>query len=223
MNMPIPLVNGPWQGLFRHAVALMDQVSEHGTSDPFWTFGGGTVLMLRYGHRMSKDIDIFVPDPQYLGHVTPRLSDVAAGITEDYDDGAQHVKLFLPDGEIDFVASPNLTDTPYEEWILLNRPVKVETAAEIVAKKMWHRGDRPTPRDLFDLCLTIEREPEALRRAARYLVRHREVFLRELTFNAPALKRRFADIHTLGYSPSYEHCVQVAEEFLGSLPEAAAS
>lgn len=49
-------------------------------------------------------------------------------------------------GEIDFVASPNLTAQPYDEWTLLGRTVKVETAAEIVAKKLWHRGDRATKR-----------------------------------------------------------------------------
>ena len=41
---------------------------------PFeWTFGGGTVLALRHQHRFSKDIDVFVPDPQYLGYLSPRL------------------------------------------------------------------------------------------------------------------------------------------------------
>lgn len=40
--------------------------------------------MSRYRHRMSKDIDIFMPDPQYLGFVTPRLSDTAADLTEDH-------------------------------------------------------------------------------------------------------------------------------------------
>jgi hypothetical protein len=38
--------------------------------------------MFRCGHRLSKDIDIFVPDPQYLGFVTPRLSDTAASLTD---------------------------------------------------------------------------------------------------------------------------------------------
>lgn len=36
--------------------------------------------------------------------------------------------------------------------------MKVETAAEIVAKKMWRRGDRATARDLFDLSLVIEHD-----------------------------------------------------------------
>lgn len=53
--------------------------------------------------------------------------------------------------------SRNLTAPGFDEWTLMDHPVKVETAAEIVAKKMWHRGDRPTARDLFDLSLVIER------------------------------------------------------------------
>ena len=63
-----------------------------------WTFGGGTVLMLRHNHRLSKDIDLFVPDPQYLGFVNPRLSDVAAAVSEDYVEAAEYIKLLLPEG-----------------------------------------------------------------------------------------------------------------------------
>lgn len=45
--------------------------------------------MLRIAHRQSKDIDLFVPDPQYLGFVNPRLSDVAESITADYEEAAE--------------------------------------------------------------------------------------------------------------------------------------
>lgn len=61
--------------------------------------------MLRHGHRVSKDVDIFVPDPQYLGYVNPRISDAASDITPHYEEHAGLVKLVLPDGEIDFVVS----------------------------------------------------------------------------------------------------------------------
>ena len=84
MNKVMPerdLPPGVWQELLLHALRIIDDIKKHGTIDPFWTFGGGTVLMLRYQHRMSKDIDIFVPDPQYLGFLTPRLSDVAADVS----------------------------------------------------------------------------------------------------------------------------------------------
>ena len=73
MKTPAVLPNGVWQGLMQHAYSLIDEIEVHGIQNPFWTFGGGTVLMLRYRHRMSKNIDNFVPDPQYLGFVSPRL------------------------------------------------------------------------------------------------------------------------------------------------------
>lgn len=72
---PKNLPKGPWEILLKHAFAIIDDLEKHGgIKNPFWTFGGGTVLMLRHAHRQSKDIDIFVPDPQYLGFVTPRLA-----------------------------------------------------------------------------------------------------------------------------------------------------
>ncbi|WP_232484210.1 nucleotidyl transferase AbiEii/AbiGii toxin family protein [Burkholderia ubonensis] len=187
-------------------MTLIDEIRIHGTANPFWTFGGGTVLMLRYGHRMSKDIDIFVPNPQYLGYVNPRISDAASDITTDYEEHAEFVKLVLPDGEIDFVVSRNLTTPGFDEWTLMDHSVKVETAAEIVAKKMWHRGDRPTARDLFDLSLVIEREPDSLMAAGEFLIRHRETFLRILDEHRDFLLPRFNDIRTLGYAPSFDYC-----------------
>ena len=47
--------------------------------------------MFRYGHRLSKDIDLFVPDPQHLGHVTPRLSNTATSLTKDYPEAGLFV------------------------------------------------------------------------------------------------------------------------------------
>jgi hypothetical protein len=111
--------------LLGHALQLVDEIGRHGGHDPFWTLGGGNVLMLRYQHRRSKDIDIFVPDPQYLGYVSQRLSDVAEAVSTDYVETANSVKLIRPEGEIDFVASENLTDKPFETWSLLRRSVRV--------------------------------------------------------------------------------------------------
>ncbi|WP_321841136.1 nucleotidyl transferase AbiEii/AbiGii toxin family protein [Paraburkholderia bannensis] len=223
MSVPATLPDGPWQPLFREALRLIDEIRTHGTSNPFWTFGGGTVLMLRHGHRMSRDIDIFVPNPQYLGYVNPRINDTAAEITQDYEEHAQFVKLILPTGEIDFVVSQNLTTPGFDEWPLMGETVKVETAAEIVAKKMWYRGDRPAARDLFDLSLVIEREPESLMAAGAYLVRHRETFLRLLVEHRSFLAARFNDIRTLDYTPSFEYCAALATDFLQSIQQSNAA
>jgi len=213
------LPKGVWQTLLAHAFTLVDEIAQRGIREPFWTFGGGTVLMLRHGHRLSKDIDIFVPDPQYLGFVSPRLSDAAERVSVDYVEGPGYVKLLRPEGEIDFVASPNLTAQPYDEWTLLGRTVKVETAAEIVAKKLWHRGDRATARDLFDLSMVIEREPEALATAAPYLVRHREAFLAQIGQRRAVLAAQFEAIDTLSYRPEYDEAVERVSGFLSRLPK----
>lgn len=215
---PKALPGGVWQTLLAHAFTLVDEIERHGISNPFWTFGGGTVLMLRHHHRMSKDIDIFVPDPQYLGFVSPRLSDAAERVSVDYVEGPGYVKLLRPEGEIDFVASPNLTAQPYDEWTLHGRTIKVETAAEIVAKKLWHRGDRATARDLFDLSLVIEREPDALVTASPYLVRHRDAFLKQIQQRRAVLGAQFEAIDTLGYRPQYDEAVERAHRFLMRLP-----
>ncbi len=222
MNMasqtPKALPDGVWQVLLSHAFQLVDEIAaKGGIHHPTWTFGGGTVLMLRHRHRMSKDIDIFVPDPQYLGFVSPRLSDVAESISHDYVEGPGYIKLLRPEGEIDFVASPNLTQQPTEPWHLLGRTVQVETSAEIVAKKLWHRGDRATARDLFDLALVIEREPEALASAGAFLLRHREAFLTQVEQRQAVLRVQFDAIDRLDYQPSYEKAATLARKFLGGL------
>lgn len=215
MNAALP--PGVWTDLLKHAFRLMDDIHRHGIPDPFWTFGGGTVLMLRYQHRHSKDIDIFVPDPQYLGFVTPRLSEIAEEVSSDYVEGNGFVKLIRPEGEIDIVASPNLTDSPFEVWQLLGREVRVETAAEIVAKKLWHRGDRVSARDMFDLSLVIEREPDALTTVAKFLLRHRTEFLAQLQGRSATLKSQFEAIDTLTYRPSYAEAARRVSDFLSHL------
>jgi hypothetical protein len=214
---PRRLPAGAWQALLPHALRLVDEIRSHGVSDPFWTLGGGTVLMLRHQHRRSKDIDIFVPDPQYLGYVSPRLSEVAEDISSDYVEGGGFVKLIRPEGEIDFVASSNLTTSPFDTWTLLGRKVRVETAAEIVAKKLWHRGAQANARDLFDLSLVIEREPKALRAAAKHLVRHRAAFLEQLSQRAAVLRAQFDAIDAMKYRPTFDEAARRATEFLVAL------
>ncbi len=159
-----------------------------------------------------------MPDPQYLGFVTPRLSDTAADLTEDYtEQPGMFVKLQFEEGEVDFVSAPNLLDDAWDTWDIGGRAVKVETAAEIIAKKMYHRGDRATARDLFDLALVIEREPQQLLVAKPFLLRHRSAFLTQIRQPHASLQAAFGAIATLDYTPSFDHCVAVAGGFLDSL------
>ncbi|MBA2673126.1 MAG: nucleotidyl transferase AbiEii/AbiGii toxin family protein [Ramlibacter sp.] len=187
------------------------------TQAPMWTFGGGTVLMLRLGHRLSKDIDLFVPDPQYLGYLTPRLSDAAEAVTGDYVEQAEFIKLFLPEGEIDIVVGTPLTDQPFDMADLGTRHIRVETCAEIIAKKMWYRGDRGKARDLFDLCAVADAEPQAVLLAAPFLAHHAAAFLTALKRGGRYVQAEFEAIDALGFRPSFADCIGQAREILGPL------
>ena len=185
-----------------------------------WTFGGGTVLMLRIAHRQSKDIDLFVPDPQYLGYVNPRLSDVAEQVSGDYQEGAEFIKLYFPQGEIDIVAGGALTPQPFEVVEYAGRSLKIETCAEVIAKKIWHRGDQAKARDLYDLCAVADAEPAAIAAAAPFFVRHGEAFLQRLEQRAELMEAEFAAIDAIGPPRSFPQSLRQAriiiEPLLGS-------
>lgn len=204
---------GVWTELFSHALTLMTHL-ERQTHQPLWTFGGGTVLMLRLGHRQSKDIDLFVPDPQYLGYVNPRLRDVAEQISADYEENTEFIKLFLPAGEIDIVVGSALTAQPFELESYAGRPIKFETCAEILAKKMWHRGDQAKARDLFDLCAVAHAEPEAIELASPFFRRHGAVFLQRLQERAEFAEAEFNAIDVLGFQRPFAQCLAQARSII---------
>src|SRR4030067_1076572 len=91
-----------WETLFRRALVLIDSAMESGAVLRRWSFGGGTVLMRRHRHRLSKDIDIFVPDQQCLPYLSPRLNSTAEALTSEYVEQAAFLKLAFPEGERDF-------------------------------------------------------------------------------------------------------------------------
>ncbi len=203
-----------WESLFQIALRLVDEIHAHGTKHLYWTFGGGTVLMRKYHHRLSKDIDIFVPDPQALNYVNPRLSQLAEDLTVRYDEADSFIKLFLPDGEIDFVATPNLTESPYSDEEIFGRVVHVETAAEIVAKKFFHRGNRLLARDMFDFALVAEKEPGELLQASRFLIRHSTQIKTTLAGDLTNLRLQFDALENLTYHPTFDHVRDVVIEQL---------
>ena len=204
---------GAWQDLFPQALTLMAYL-ETKVNNPMWTFGGGTVLMLRIGHRQSKDIDLFVSDPQYLGFVNPKLSEVAEQISTDYQENAEFIKLMLPAGEIDVVVGESLTANPFDEINSFGRSIKYETCAEVIAKKLWHRGAQAKARDLFDLCAVATLEPEAIVIAAPFMKRHGRQFMRGLEARAEFAEAEFNAIETLGYRATFNECVTLAASIL---------
>ena len=200
-----------WETLFRRALVLIDSVAKTGARFEPWSFGGGTVLMRRHRHRLSKDIDIFVPDPQYLGYVSPKLNDTAESLTGEYVEEHASLKLLFPEGEIDFIASAPLTSNPTVVETLFDREVNVETSTEIIAKKLWHRGSRFKARDMFDLALVAEKEPRSLIEIRPVLRDRKHVVLARIEAEDEYLRREFAELEVLEFRPSYDDCLEIVK------------
>ncbi|WP_348633740.1 nucleotidyl transferase AbiEii/AbiGii toxin family protein [Mesorhizobium sp. M1A.F.Ca.IN.020.30.1.1] len=80
-----------------------------------WSFGGGTAMMIQIGHRESHDIDIFLDDPQLLGHRPSKSHLHFETMPSDYlGDGLRFQKFAFEDvGEIDFIVAGALTTKPF--------------------------------------------------------------------------------------------------------------
>ena len=206
-----------WETLFQCALTLIDSVGAAGGILDEWSFGGGTVLMRRHRHRFSKDIDIFIGDPQCLGYLSPRLSNAVEAMTTHYIEQSGFVKLYFPEGEIDFVVSGSLTQNPTRTEVLFGRPVAVETSTEIIAKKVWHRGTEFTARDIFDLAMVIENEPQALPMIRPILRDRRAVILERIAQNHAGLREAFDALETIEYRRSFDECVDRVTQTLEAL------
>jgi predicted nucleotidyltransferase component of viral defense system len=128
--------------------------------------GGGTVLMFRFEHRLSKDIDFFTHDVQWVSLITPRLNDTVAAMVTEYVEQANGIKLVLPHGDIDFVAAARVTNAEVVEKLeFMGRTFALEPTEEILAKKLYHRAARFQPRDVFDLVVAAELDSGSAARA----------------------------------------------------------
>lgn len=141
-------MSGSWRSLERVALEIIADVREHASPrfDP--VLGGGTRLMLDLDHRISHDIDLFIRDPQWIGYISPRLNDRVEDMVSDYEEAPDFIKLSFPEGEIDFIVRGSLLDLPVEHSP--ETKLALEPMAEVLAKKLFYRGARMTPRDLFD-------------------------------------------------------------------------
>lgn len=205
-----------WETLFARALALIDSVGIAGVNLDDWSLGGGTVLMRPHRHRFSKDIDIFVSDPQYLSYLTPRLNATAEAMTGDYIEQGNFLKLQFKEGEIDFVASAPLTANPTQTEQLMGRDVQIESSTEIIAKKVWHRGESFKARDIFDLAMVIELEPDALIPMQPILRNRRAAILSRIETADDQLRHDFGELDVMEYTPSYDECIEVVKRTLNA-------
>jgi hypothetical protein len=197
--MSIPL----WKPLLRKALACIDTLDDQGIKAK-WSFGGGTAMMMSYSHRDSRDVDIFITDPQLIGHLSPRLQDNIQTITDctAYDEQATILKLVLDTGEIDFIVAASLTRKPFEKWKFEGRTIQRERPVEIVAKKVFYRATDFRVRDVFDLACLLERESDAVAKEADLFRAKRDVLLPRLESMRPRYKEQAKQL--IAVRPGFE-------------------
>ncbi len=204
-----------WETLFDRAVEIMNSARPHGLPVDDWTFGGGTVLMRRHRHRLSKDIDIFIGDPQFIGYLSPRLNPLAEAMTGgNYDEDTSSLNLSFAEGEIDFIAAGTQTTNPANLETVRGYPMLVETSAEIMAKIVWFRGAEFTARDILDLSLVVETEPASVIEIAAILRQQADSILRRIELHQDNLRESFEALTVLEYRKSFDDCIEVVREAL---------
>jgi hypothetical protein len=143
-------------------------LQQEGQPVPDWVLGGGTALMIFADHRLSRDIDAFIDDPQYLAVLSPEMTDVWK--CSAWDRAAHYLKLRYPEGEIDFiVTAPISSSPPIEKQIDLteirkgSKPtIRLDPPVEIALKKLHYRATGLKPRDVFDIAVIDALDGEAL-------------------------------------------------------------
>lgn len=120
--------------------------------------------MIQIDHRESRDVDIFLPDPQMLAYLDPRKRDFDFENTLRgyYGDGSGFVKFSFDVGEIDFIVGQSMTAEPTMTRLIEGVETRLETISEIIAKKIVYRGANIKPRDIFDIAAAAEDHSDSI-------------------------------------------------------------
>lgn len=148
--------------LFEYA---MKQLDASNIPSNHWTMGGGTILKFFYQHRESKDIDIFIDNPQFLGMLSPRINDAVEDTLKDYSEASNYIKMSFHEGAVDFIVAPRITSFVPIKHHYFERSVMLDDPVEIVAKKIFYRAEGFKPRDVFDLAIVSGDRREDMLRA----------------------------------------------------------
>lgn len=209
-----------WLKLFRHALKIIDSSKNVNAPTLEWTLGGETVLYRKFGHRYSKDVDIFMNDVQYVTFFSPRLNNVAEGLIENrgsYVEQSNFVKLILDEpgcaGDIDFVVSSRLTHPAVVSEEIDGRIVLVETPEEILAKKVFYRADGFTARDVFDLSFLIDQGHEFMLADKKMYAPKLKIIINRLTQFSNVFEQEFLKTNAILYKPSFQKALSTITEF----------
>jgi Nucleotidyl transferase AbiEii toxin, Type IV TA system len=215
-----------WRQLLSRTVVGLEQLEQQGQAVPDWILGGGSALMLHSDHRLSRDIDAFIDDPQYLGIMSPDVTDVWDCRT--WYKAAHYLKLKYAEGEIDFIVSGPLSDlaTTFYEVDLMDLPAKrkvtieIEHPAEITHKKMHYRPTMLKSRDIFDIAVADSIDHEALVGNLNVISDKKSELLKRLgSINPQYLQAELAELDIQeGWDDQKKNCLETVRSLVGQIP-----
>ena len=129
------------------------------------SLGGGTALAAYYwNHRYSTDIDIFIYGNENKTQLL-KPSDWSENIKSKMDSigfngNFRHNNIYTEividkDSKIQFFDVVKKSKEPFCKANLWDKDIQIDTIEEIIAKKIYYRGDIGNSRDLFDIAISI--------------------------------------------------------------------
>lgn len=126
-------------------LALLKKLCAHAATDGF-ALVGGTSLALRFGHRISVDLDFFRPK-KFDNKI------VSASLAADFpsfqltNDNSNGMMCFIEDVKVDFVTYPYPLLHPFETI----EGVRMMSLTDVVAMKLGAISNRGAKKDFYDL------------------------------------------------------------------------
>ena len=158
-----------WKWLLHKTFAGLKELDDRGSPVPDWVLGGGTSLMIAFQHRLSKDIDAFIEDPQYLSYLDPGIGAESVWGCEEWDRQSNYLKLIYDEGEIDFIVARPITDLATTHREIEGHLVALQHPVEVCISKMFHRARTLKIRDIFDIAVVDQSKSGILSANLRHL------------------------------------------------------
>jgi len=136
----------------RGTLALLKKLCAHQALRDF-ALVGGTSLALRFGHRMSVDLDFFRPEKFDNELLIAELgADFALEVTNQNNNG---LMAFIEGVKVDAVTYPYALLYPYET---LER-VRMMSLPDVIAMKLGAISNRGAKKDFYDLHVLLKHFP----------------------------------------------------------------
>lgn len=133
--------------------------------------GGGTILSARWGHRLSEDIDILLPDREAIRDIQPGKRNDLAKATGGRVEGRtwrDRIKVRVEGGVLDICAAEPQLQGLERTTEVEGEPATVLSSAQILRGKL-NRSQQGLARDAFDLVTAVKAEARALEHAVNAL------------------------------------------------------